>query len=159
MVESPIPQDILKYKGKFVANFSVRETVFGALGIAAALAGYFWLFKDVGGSNARMYLSAFVSLPFFVIGFVKLYDQPFEKIAPALVRENFIYPAKRRKETHYPVFEKYEKTRYWLLPESGDLTEDEEKEQEDTGKKSRNKKKKAERKIVVQKSEVYKGFK
>ena len=95
-----------------------------------------------------MFISAFVILPFFLIGFIKVYDQPFEKLAPRLFIENFIYPLKRKKETHFKEFEKYELSRSWIHEET---------EEEDS--KGKKKKKKASEKIVIQKSDTYKGIK
>lgn len=157
MVESPIPQDILKYKGKFVGNLSTRETVCGALGVGMALGGYFIWFADVADDNVKMLLCSLICLPFFLVGFLKIYDQPFEKIAPTLIKENFIYPAKRKKEVHFPEFEKYEKTRYWLS-EAEKAEEEEAGAEEESGKKGK-KKKKPRQKISIRKSEIYKGIK
>lgn len=115
MVESPMPQDILKHKTKFIMNLSIRETIFGALGLGLGVFAYFSWGSAFESQEAKMFITFIVSLPFFLIGFVKIYEQPFEKIAFTLVLENFIYPAKRKKEVHHPEWEKYEKTRRWNL--------------------------------------------
>ena len=173
MVECPIPQDILKYKPKFIANLSVRETVFGGLGVGLGLLSYFSWTKNIESTDMRMLVSFLVIMPFFLIGFVKLYDQPFEKIAATLVMENFVYPLKRKKEVHFPEFEKYEKTREWLLDEDFSLIEGgtidelaslEEDEEAGTrngkGKKGKTKSnKKTSQKVTVKKSSTYKGIK
>jgi len=154
MVEAPIPQDILKYKPKFIMNFSVRETVFGALAIGLGLLSYFlWTPKDAD-QTLRMTISFCVILPFFLIGFVKIYEQPFEKIAVSLIMENFIYPAKRKREVHFPSFEKYEKTREWMLKEEQETQEETE---EIKGKKS--KKKQKTQKVKIEKSAMFVGIK
>ena len=80
MVECPIPQDILKYKPKFIMSLSVRETVFGALGVGLGLLSYFSWTSEFENQDMKMFVSFLVILPFFLIGFVKLYEQPFEKI-------------------------------------------------------------------------------
>lgn len=152
MVECPMPQDILKYKNKFVANLSIRESVCGALGVGCGLLGYFSWFSAYS-QNVKMLLSSFVILPFFLIGFVKLYDQPFEKLAPQMILENFIFPLKRYKEVGHPEFEKYEKTRYWLIQK-----EEEDAEQEETQGKKKNKKNTSQ-KVDVLKSATYIGVK
>lgn len=181
MVECPIPQDILKYKSKFIASLSVRETVFGGLGVGLGLWSYFGWTKGLESQDLKMFISFLVILPFFLIGFVKLYDQPFEKIAMTLVIENFIYPLKRKKEVHFREFEKYENTRDWMRPEedvdsdqNDDITLLEELSSEkpidqnvdsqnndnsQKDKKAKTKKKKTPQKVTVQKSETYKGIK
>lgn len=163
MVECPIPQDILKYKSKFIMSLSVRETVFGALGVGLGLLSYFSWTSEFENQDMKMFVSFLVILPFFLIGFVKLYEQPFEKIAFTLVMENFVYPLKRKKEVHFPEFEKYEKTREWLIDQEDieEFTRD--AELQDGGKKKKSslkkKNKNKPKKISVKKSETYKGIK
>lgn len=164
MVESPIPQDILKYKSKFIAGLSVRETVCGALGVGVSVYSYFVLFRELQSVDVRIGLSACLCLPFFLIGFIKLYDQPFEKLAVTLVMENFLYPPKRLKETRHPEFEKYEKTRYWIQEqEKIEVQEAQSEDAESNGStKKKNKKssstkskKKKEQKIVITPSATF----
>lgn len=154
MVECPMPQDILKRKSKFIANLSIREVCCGACGVALGLLGYFLWFRELGSQQVRQMLSMLCILPFFLIGFVKLYDQPFEKIAPTIVFDNFICPLNRKKETHFKEFEKYESTRYWLQHEKT-----EEIQNLDDSKTSKKKKKQTPTKIVIKKSEQYIGIK
>lgn len=155
MVECPMPQDILKRKSKFIANLSVREVCCGACGVAFGLLGYFSWFKGIEAQNVRQMLSMLCILPFLLVGFVKLYDQPFEKIAPTIVFDNFICPVKRKKETHFREFEKYESTRYWIKPDP----EEAEEETDDSKKAKKKKKKPTPAKITVKKSEQYIGIK
>lgn len=117
MVERPIPQDILKYKQKAIMNFSAREAIFGGIGIIVIMIGCFIWFKDVTDTTYRAIYSAIPAAPFFLVGFVKIYNVPIEKIIGPLIIDNFISPIKRKKEVHYPELEKREKTRYWLLNE------------------------------------------
>ncbi len=147
MIECAMPQDVLKRKSKFIANFSVREVCCAALGIGIGFLCYFSWCKDLESRDLKFLFSALVIIPFFLIGFIKVYDQPFEKLVPTLVLENFIYPLKRRKETHFPEFEKYERTRSWLNSNDMDAVE------------TKNNKNKAPSKIKVVKSETYRGIK
>ena len=126
MIEAFVPQDILKHKAKFIASFSAREIISITLSAVAIIVTNVGVIKDPGASiDLRIFLSSFVALPFLLVGFVQLYEQPFEKIAKNIFIENFLYPMKRKKETHHPELEKYEKTREWMT-----LTEEEEKKQE-----------------------------
>lgn len=151
MVECAMPQDILKRKSKFIANLSVREVSCAALGIGAGLVCYFSWCKNFESQDVKFLITSLAILPFLLIGFVKVYDQPFEKLAPSIFMENFIYPAKRKKETHHPEFEKFEASRSWI--------HDDVEEAEDGGKKKKKSKKKTSEKIVITKSEFYKGIK
>lgn len=162
MVECPIPQDILKYKPKFIMNLSVRETVCGALGIGLGLLCYFSWAKDVTNQDTRMFLSFLVIMPFFLLGFVKIYEQPFEKIALTLLMENFIYPPKRKKEVHHPELEKYEKSRAWMIKSDDGLKDIEGFDKQNNKKKAQKKSSKKEessQKIKIKKSDVYKAIK
>ena len=149
MVECSMPQDILKRKSKFIANFSAREILCASLGLVFGMVCYFSWCKNIESQDVKMLLSALVILPFLLLGFIKVYDQPFEKLAPKIFMENFIYPLKRKKETHFKEFEKYEASRSWILTPS--------EEEESNSKKK--KKKKAPEKITVQKSATYRGIK
>jgi len=108
MVEAAMTQDILKHKSKFFGNFTVREGC--ALGIALGLGlwGYFSLFKEIEG-DMRIYLTALITLPVLAVGFIKIFNQPFEKIIGIIIYDNFITPANRVYELRYPEYEKYQK--------------------------------------------------
>lgn len=134
MIEQSMPQDILKYKSKFIANFSLREMGCASVGIGLGLLCYFSWTKNIPSSDARMVLSFITTMPFLLIGFVKIYALPFEKIVPIIIFDNFISPPKKKKEIHYPEFEKYEKTRYWQIDE---LKQIEEENKKNPGKKKR----------------------
>ena len=101
MLETEIPKDILKHKSKVVAGMSFRQAIFGAAGVAVGLLSYFFLFDGLGESSLRIGLSAILAVPFFLIGFVQLYEQPFEKMAYIIIMENLIYPAKRPYATKF----------------------------------------------------------
>lgn len=109
MVEAPIPQDILKHKSKLIANLSARELIFAVLGGGIALFCFFSIFFSISEFRLRGILSAIPAIPFFLIGFCRPYEQPFEKIAWMLVYDNFICPPKRLYEVHHPEYEKWEK--------------------------------------------------
>lgn len=143
MIECPIPQDILKYKAKFVANLSTREAVCAAVGVAMALAGFFILFKDLNGLQLKIICSGVMALPAFIIGFVKPLGQPFEKIALVIIYDNFICPPRIYKEIRHPELEKFEKKRAWMIDNAAD---------------TQKKKKKQKDEIKVKSSKTHKGI-
>ena len=79
MIECAITQDILKYKSKFVGNFSAREALWLVIGGGTSLISYFYFLAGIEG-NARMYISGAIAIPFFLIGFLRPFGQPLEKI-------------------------------------------------------------------------------
>lgn len=140
MVEAPIPQDILKYKTKFIGNFSVREASCLAAGTCAILFPYMSFIKDWNiDITYKIVIASLFGLPFFAVGFITLLGQPLEKVLFSIIMENFIYPMTRKKETHHPEYEKYMNTRDWMKE---DYMNSEENESENTKKHSKNKKKK-----------------
>lgn len=146
MIECPIPQDILKYKTKFIANFSIRETVCLGLGGIAGALGYILFFKNMG-MYPKMYLSAILAVPFFLFGFLKPLGQPLEKILVQVIYDNFICPPIRKYEIRYPEYEKFIKSGIQL---SNSIAE------ENSKKTSKKKKKKQENKAI--KSKEYKAI-
>lgn len=159
MIEAPIPQDILKYKTKFIGNFSMRETACLALGVIAIVYPYLTFIKDWEmGLTYKIVISALFGMPFFAFGFVQLLGQPLEKVLFPMFMENFVYPMTRKKETHRPEFEKFMKTKEWEKDDSGNeagTTEDnidtiqneQNSESKKTNKNNNNKKNKKKKKI------------
>jgi len=143
MIEGPIPQDITKHKAKFIANFSSRQVVCLVGAAFGGVGGYAGFLKGIENTDVRMFVSFLIALPFLLIGFVEVYEQPFEKIAPIIILENFLWPVWRKKETHFPNLEAYEKTRPWLVDTAQEEESDEGEENEDNDDSSSKKKKKS----------------
>ena len=157
MIEVPIPHDILKYKTKFIANFTVRQFVSLCLGGAVGIFSYFFLFKDVPGGK---YLTALLIVPFFLVGFITIFGQPFEKIAWNVIYDNFICPAKRRYEVHHPEYEKLirENTAETLASQEN-ISKITANESEEESADTKNKKKKAKTKSQSKKKDKEKKVK
>ena len=168
MVEAPIPQDILKYKTKFIGNFSVREASCLAAGVCAILFSYMSFIKnwDISPTyNAyntykialsyKIVAASLFGIPFFAVGFITLLGQPLEKVLFSIILENFIYPMVRKKEVHHPEYEKYTNTREWMKE---NYMDSEENESEGT-KRSKNKNKNKNKKQKITNSSEYVGIK
>lgn len=156
MIESAIPQDILKYKQKFIGNFSLREIVCIGLGLAAGALSYFYIFGFLSG-NAKVYVSAFVILPFLLFGFCKPWGQPLEKVLFFIIYDNFICPPSRKYEIRYPKFESYLKDRDYLENMGKEIVETDSSKDEKSGK-NKNKKNQKNQVIKVAKSKEYKAI-
>lgn len=103
MIEVPIPHDILKYKAKFVMNFTARQFISLCLGAAVGIFFYITFFRNIAGG---IYFTALTIIPFYLVGFITIFGQPFEKIAWNVIYDNFICPAKRCYEVRHPEYEK-----------------------------------------------------
>lgn len=155
MIECPIPQDILKYKAKVVAGFALREAVCLTIGTICGVLAFFNFAKYVDNITLKAGIIAIFAMPAFIVGFVKPLGQPFEKIAIAVIIDNFITPPKLLKEIRHPELEKYERTRQWML------TEEFQEGNAEGGKKTSAKKKSSSKKnteIKIKPSKTYKAI-
>ncbi len=100
MIERPIPQDILKSESKLLFNLSARQLLFGGIGLGVGAFMCFGPCAKVSDTTIRAMVSFLPALPFFLIGFIKIYGQPFEKLFLPVVTDNFINPIIRKKEIH-----------------------------------------------------------
>lgn len=94
MIEAEIPKDIMKHKTKFIGNFSLREAACGVVGAGLGVVSYLTIFSGLDNS-LRTGLTLLVILPFFLLGFYRVYDMPLEKALPIIIMDNFIFPPKR----------------------------------------------------------------
>ena len=115
MVSAPIPQDILKYKAKFVLNFTVRELiclvcafVLGFLGYRFVVAPYF------SGADFRIRAGIIVlfAFPALAFGWLKPFGQPLEKIAIPFIVDNILAPANRVNEVHFETYDTEYKAKF-----------------------------------------------
>ena len=149
MVESPMPQDILKYKAKFIANFTARQVVFVMAGVGAGIAT--WFLTGGLALNIHIIVTGIVGAIFAAPGFIVLFGQPIEKVLPAIITDNFIAPAVRKKETHFPELEKFERSRAWRT--------DEENAEAEENAANKKKKKKVSKQDKIAKSKNYPAIK
>lgn len=107
MIDGPVTQDILKYKAKMIANFTIREAVSIAFGFGVVF-GTFMFFKDAD-IDFKIYVGSILATPCFLFGFLKPYGQPLEKYLLSFIEDNILAPSIRRKEVHFPEYEKMTK--------------------------------------------------
>lgn len=89
-----IPQDILKRDSKILGNFTARQIVSIAIGGGLGAAIGFGLLQSQS-LQVRGMVAFIIALPFILIGFVRIYDQPLEKILPVIIHDNFGLPLVR----------------------------------------------------------------
>jgi hypothetical protein len=159
MIERPMPQDILKYQAKLIGNFSMRQCISILACVILIIAGYFLLGKNMKENHLTIIMSALPALPAFMIGFVPIMGLPMEKVAIPLLIDNFLAPAVRKKEIHFPDYEKYCKLNYdekARLEEKIKIMKSLENGEEVP---AENGKKKKEKRFKVTKSNEFKGIK
>lgn len=96
MIERDI-KDTDKYEAKFIGPLSSRQTIFGVIGAAFAITGYF-LTRNILG-NAAFFVGVLAGFPWFLCGFYKPHNIPFEKFAKSVFVSMLLAPTKRRYKT------------------------------------------------------------
>ena len=140
MIEAPIPQDILKYKAKFISNFSARQAVGLGLGIGLGAFAAFGIFNNIESMQIRTFASLIFAFPPMAFGFIQPFGQPLEKIGWIMLQDNLINPPTRYKEIHYDNFEKWKKTNDdSLLTDTKENTKNKKKSQTEKKKIEQNK--------------------
>lgn len=108
MIERAVPKDILKYKAKMFGGMNARQLV--CLGAAAGVGfAIFSVTSFISVWQVRAIVTAIPTLIPLAFGWIEIQNQPLEKIGMDIFRDNFLAPTIRRKETHYPEMEKFEK--------------------------------------------------
>lgn len=123
-IGAQMPQDILKYEAKFVANLSIRQCIFYGLGVVVGLAIFFTIATPLP-IKVRSLACAAGCLPFFLWGSFKPFGQPLEKVIGPFIKDNILSPPIRKKEIHFSEFEaeRRENTKENLAKPSKEYTE------------------------------------
>lgn len=103
-IGKPMPQDIFKYRAKFIEGFSARQCGFYLTGVVVGLVIFFWGIPN-SPMNIRSIACAAGCLPFFLWVSVNPYGQPLEKIIIPFIEDNVLAPPIRKKEIHFPEYE------------------------------------------------------
>lgn len=117
MIERPMPQDIMEFKPKIMAGLTARQLIWGFVSGLITIIAYLTYGKSMGMGPLTIALCAVPAIPTALIGFVPIMGQPFEKVAVQVVIDNFIAPPIRKKEIHFPEYEKWRKLNYDELEE------------------------------------------
>lgn len=93
-LEIKIPKEITKYEAKLIGPLTTRQTIWSVLGGAAAIVTK--MLCDPIIPDYSLYVMMFACVPFGLIGFVKVYEMPFEQFAIGYIKTNLIAPTKRK---------------------------------------------------------------
>ena len=93
-LEIKIPKEITKYEAKLIGPLTGRQTGCAVLGAIAAIVVKF-LFEGIYPDFA-ITACGIAAVPFILVGFVKIYEMPFEKFAIGYIKTHVIAPQKRK---------------------------------------------------------------
>lgn len=96
MIETYIIGDIQNREAKTFGNYTTRQAICGGLGIICNIFMYTKVVPETFDISTRLGLSIMLGLPFYLVGFVKFYGMPLEKVLPTIFYDNFILPQKRQ---------------------------------------------------------------
>ncbi len=103
-IGAQMPQDILRYKAKFVANLTVRQCVFYGIGTVVGLTIFFTAAAGLP-IKIRGIACACGCIPFYLWGSINPFGQPLEKVIGPFIKDNILAPPIRKKEIHFPEIE------------------------------------------------------
>ena len=97
-IEKEIPKDIRQYEPKLIGPFTTRQVLclIPALGLGVAL---FVILKNVFSTDIRLFIITFVAIPFFLLGWYKPYNMPFEKFVRTVFISTILSPLYRKYKT------------------------------------------------------------
>lgn len=93
-LEIKVPKEITQYEAKLIGPLTTRQTIWSVIGGVTAI-GVHALFNVIMPEYA-LYAALFACLPSALIGFVKVYEMPFEKFAIGYIKTNLIASRKRK---------------------------------------------------------------
>lgn len=93
-LEIKIPKEVTQYEAKLIGPLTTRQTIWSVVGGLTAI-GVHALLSPIIPEYA-MYITLFACAPAALIGFVKVYEMPFEKFAIGYIKTNLITSTKRK---------------------------------------------------------------
>lgn len=87
-IEIKLNKEIRKYSESVFMGFSLRQTLFGGLAVAAAAGTYLLLMNKVHGEVVS-WLAILAAVPFACIGFIKYHGMPIERLVASFVKYTF----------------------------------------------------------------------
>ena len=111
MIEIQIPQNVQTHEPKVVGRFTARQILFVCI---AGVVGFIaWKVAKAAMPNVDtttiIIIAGFAAFIPLAFGFIKIQDQPLEKMGWVVLKENILAPSVRRKEYRHPALEKWEK--------------------------------------------------
>ena len=93
-LEINVPKEITRYEAKLIGPFTARQSIWGAIGLGASVLSY----KLCNAFLPELAMGALLlaAAPCACIGFVKVYEMPFEQFAVGWIKTRFLAPSKRK---------------------------------------------------------------
>ncbi len=92
MLEIEMPKDIKNYEPKILGPLTLRQLV--CLGIASSY-GIPFILLTHGDIVVRIMIGLMLMIPVLLCGWLKIYNEPFEKFLIIIIINKFIKPSKR----------------------------------------------------------------
>ena len=93
-LEIQIPKEITKYEAKLIGPLTTRQTFCSVIGgTAAILANYLCGLVAPDFATGAV---VFAAAPFVALGFIKIYEMPFEQFAIGYVKTHILAPQTRK---------------------------------------------------------------
>ena len=101
-IEIEIPKDITKYESKLIGPLTTRQTICSvpAAGLAIAEA---MLLKETLSQDMLIGIIIFTVIPFILLGWIKVYNLPFEKFLASVFVTIVLAPKHRKYITDNPI--------------------------------------------------------
>lgn len=93
MLEIEMSKDIKNFEPKIIGPFTLRQIICSLIGFSYGIPIFFILGGDI---VVRIMVTLFLMVPAFLCGFLKVYNEPFEKFIKIIIKNKFIKPAKRK---------------------------------------------------------------
>lgn len=98
MIEVKLPREIRDFKSKVIFNLTLRQIICLVLALGINIPLYIFL-KSVFIEDIASWIVLIVSLPIFLVGFVKKDGMPYEKYFLIMLRFHFLTPRIRKYKT------------------------------------------------------------
>ncbi len=93
MLEIEMSKDIKNFEPKIIGPFTLRQIICTLIAMTYGIPLYFILGGDI---VVRIMITLFAMVPAFLCGWLKVYNEPFEKFIKIIVKNKFLKPVKRK---------------------------------------------------------------
>lgn len=93
MLEIEMSKDIKDFEPKVVSVLTLRQIVCLFISCAYGIPLFFLLSGDI---IARIMITLFAMVPVLLCGWLKVYDEPFERFIKIIILNKFVKPVKRK---------------------------------------------------------------
>lgn len=93
MLEIEMSRDIKDFQPKVAGPFTIRQIVCMSISLSYGLPLFFMLSGDI---VTRLMITLFAMAPVLLCGWLKVYDEPFERFIKIIIYNKFVKPVNRK---------------------------------------------------------------